>query len=217
MIGCLFRTVTFAALVGGAAWYFRDAWTPAVFGREAAPSARPAAQWVSVGDTSASRALKAAQALGRRGGPAFVTVAGEDAAALALRDLRGRLPSGLTDVEVRVRGDTVDLRAVVRPADFGGREVLGPVYGMLPERDTITIAGGLEGLAPGVGQFRVFGIRFRDLPLPPKAVAPLLRQLTRGQPRPDGLSADAFPVPLPADVGDVRVRNGSVVLYRAQP
>jgi hypothetical protein len=44
-----------------------------------------------------------------------------------------------------------------------------------------------------------------------------LRQAAKGRERPPGVAADAFPVPLPSGVGDVRVRDGRVVFYRAAP
>jgi hypothetical protein len=45
----------------------------------------------------------------------------------------------------------------------------------------------------------------------------LLRQVVRGTSRPAGLADDAIPVPLPPHVGDVRVRDGRITLYRATP
>ncbi|MCU0624782.1 MAG: hypothetical protein MUF53_13100, partial [Gemmatimonadaceae bacterium] len=111
----------------------------------------------------------------------------------------------------------VVLRAVVRPSEFGGRALLGPVYRMLPDRDTVRVTGTLEGVRAGLGQFRVRSVRFRDVPLPTRAIAPLLRQVAGGRERPAGVSEDAFAVPLPPTVGDVRVRDGRVTFYRATP
>ena len=34
---------------------------------------------------------------------------------------------------------------------------------------------------------------------------------------PDGVAADAFPIPVPDYLGDVRVGRGRVTLYRATP
>jgi hypothetical protein len=218
MIGCAFRALVLVAVAGTAAWFSRPYWGPFVGGgRGAAPAEAPLAAWTAVSDGAATRAEGAARALARVGGPAFVQLDGADAAALALADLQRRLPSGLRDVAVRVQGDRVEVRAVVRPAEFGGKALLGPVYSLLPERDTVTLGGTLEGLRAGLGQYRVRDIRFRDLPLPPTAIAPLLRQVVRGTSRPAGLADDAIPVPLPPHVGDVRVRDGRITLYRATP
>lgn len=233
MFGCMTRLVVGTLAIGAVAYVTRDRWMARVpwlgeVVRAAAPATQrpapdgaPAAAvrdpFVRVADSTAGAARRAAKALGVRNGPAFVAVDGEAAAALALEDLRKRLPSGMGDVAVRVEGDEVELRAVVRPEEFGGRQLLGPVYRMLPERDTVRVRGTLEGVRAGLGQFRVRGVRFRDVPLPTLAIAPLLRQVAGGRSRPAGVADDAFAVPLPATVGDVRVRDGRVTLYRATP
>lgn len=221
------RLVLGTVALGAVAYVARDRWLPrvpalrALLGSTAAPvPARTALgrdPWVRVADSGAGIARRAAAALGTRGGPAFVAVDGEAAAALALADFRRRLPSGLGDVAVHVEGEVVEWRAVVRPAEFGGRDLLGPVYRLLPERDTVVVLGTLEGVRAGLGQFRVRGVRFRNVPLPTRTIAPLLRQLAGGRDRPFGVADDAFAVPLPATVGDVRVRDGRVTLYRAAP
>lgn len=221
MVGCLGRLLVTGVVAGAVAWWARDRWMPRLFGGaggvEATAGGPPGPAWVRVSDTTAGRARRAAVALTTPGGPAYVAVDGEDAAALALAELRGRLPSGLRQMAVRVTGETVEVRALVRPSEFGGREVLGRLTAMLPAEDTVRIAGTLDGVRPGLGQFRVQSIRFRELPLPTSALAPLLRQAARGGERPAGVAADAFAVPLPPGVGDVRVRDGRVVFYRASP
>ena len=223
MFGCVTRLVAAAVAFGVAAYVVRDRWldrVPFFGGDRPAVAGAPAASavpWVRVGDSTAGRARRATAALERRGGPAFVAIDGEEAAALVLSDLRRRLPSGMGDVAVRVVGDEVEWRAVVRPSEFGGRDVLGALYAMLPDRDTVQVRGTLEGVRAGLGQFRVRQVRFRDLPLPTRAIAPALRQAAGGSARPAGVADDAFAVPLPASVGDVRVRDGRVTFYRASP
>lgn len=204
-------------VAGGVAWWARDRWMPRVLGGGSGARAAVEAPWVRVTDSTAGRARRAAATLSARGGPAYVAVDGEYAAALALTELRSRLPSGMRSVAVRVQGDEVEVRALVRPADFGAREALGRLYAVLPAEDTVRVRGTLDGVRPGLGQFHVRSVRFRDLPLPLSALAPLLRQAANGSARPAGIADDAFPVPLPAGVGDVRVRDGRVVFYRAVP
>lgn len=239
MFGCLVRSAVLAVVLGASAWWWRDAWAPhvPVVGEWIAPAKRAASAvaeagravagattpdaapevWVRVADSTAGAARRAARTLGRTGGPAFVAVDGAAAAALALGDLRTRLPSGLTDVAVQVTGEEITWRAVVRPAEFGGQTLLGPVYRLLPERDTVRVRGTLEGVRAGLGQFRVRSVRFGSVPVPTRAIAPLLRQVAGGSARPAGVADDAFAVPLPKTVGDVRVRDGRVTLYRAEP
>jgi hypothetical protein len=47
-------------------------------------------------------------------------------------------------------------------------------------------------------------------------VATLLRRASqdRGVARPAGIDDDALPLPLPAYIGDIRVANGKVTLYK---
>jgi hypothetical protein len=51
----------------------------------------------------------------------------------------------------------------------------------------------------------------------PSALIPrLIGRVRRGE-VPQGVAPDAFPVPLPEYIGDVRIGRGRVTLYRATP
>ena len=59
-------------------------------------------------------------------------------------------------------------------------------------------------------------IKVRDLSLPSSMIPRVLRQTERGS-RPDGLSEDGLPIVVPRYLGDVRIANGRVTLYKTAP
>ena len=66
------------------------------------------------------------------------------------------------------------------------------------------------------GQLHVKAIRIGNLQVPAKLIPSIIARIRRGAP-PAGLAADAIEVPLPATVGDVRIRGGKITLYRNTP
>jgi hypothetical protein len=71
-------------------------------------------------------------------------------------------------------------------------------------------------LRPGVAQFRVRDVEVGRVPVPAALIPRLIARVRRGT-IPDGVAADAFPVPVPDYIGDVRVGRGRVTLYKATP
>ena len=218
MFGCLRRTVIAIVVVvlvalGAAAWFTREYWLGSA--QPPAP-AGSTSEWGAVTPQGAERATQALAALGSRGGPVYVNVTAPELLSYALVSLRPVLPAGATGVQARVAGDLVYVKGVVSIADLGGARVFGPLASVLPSRDTIEAGGALDVLGPGVGQLHVRVLRAGRLDIPPKLVPKILAQLRRG-PIPHGLAADALPVTLPANVGDVRIKNGKITLYRSAP
>jgi len=106
--------------------------------------------------------------------------------------------------------------ATVRLSELGGAAVLGPLASMLSERDTIRFGGVFEVVRPGLAQFRVQEIRVRDFPVPVRLIPRLLQQTRRGA-RPEGLSDDGLALTIPPHIGDVRIANGRVTMYKNVP
>ena len=218
MFGCLGRTIVAMVLVvllivAAAAWFTRDTWLGT------APPPPPGAvtsEWGTVTPEHAGSVKEALAALGARGGPVYVNLTAPELLSYALASLHPVLPAGATDLQARVVGDMVYVKGVVSIADLGGARVLGPLASVLPSRDTIEAGGTLEVIKPGLGQLHVKALRAGRLTIPPKLVPRILEQLRRGT-LPAGVAADAVPVALPANVGDVRIRNGKVTLYRSTP
>jgi hypothetical protein len=68
-------------------------------------------------------------------------------------------------------------------------------------------------VSAGLAEFQVQQVRIGELPLPRGMIPTLIRRFERGN-RPAGLDPDALPLPLPRYVGDIRVANGKITLYK---
>ena len=219
MFGCLGRTLMLVVVllliaVGAAAWFTRDLWLGT------APPPAPASEtseWAPIAADGGDRVKRQLAALGAAGGPVYVNVSAPDVLAYALGALRSVLPPGATGLQARVAGELVYVKGVVPLKELGGSKVLGPLASMLPARDTVEMGGTLDMLRPGTGgQLHVKAIRIGSLQVPAKLIPSLIARIRRGAP-PAGLAADAIEVPLPASVGDVRIRGGKITLYRNTP
>jgi hypothetical protein len=142
----------------------------------------------------------------------YVNVSAADLTAYVFTQLTKQLPAGATDARAAVVGDRLYLKALVSSQDLGGKDALGPLGSLLPERDTVTFGGNLEMVRPELAQFRVRELRYGELAVPRALIPQLVRRAARD--RPEGLAADALPLPVPPTVADVRVARGTVTLYR---
>ena len=207
-LGCLLLLVVAGAL----AFLMRDRWLPRVLGRgEPAPVI-----WEGVKEPGAQKAGDAVASLGRRGGPAYVTVSAAELAALMVKNTGHRLPSELDSVEAAIDSETVRVRALVTIDDIRGLDALGPLARMLDKQERIEFTGTLGVLRPGLGEFRVSSVKIADLQLPRAAIPKLLARLDKSV-RPEGVSPDGLAFTIPEYIGDVRIANGQVTLYRRTP
>jgi hypothetical protein len=127
--------------------------------------------------------------------------------------LSDALPASLRDAETAVIGDRVYVRAVVGPDDLPGG---GALRSVLTRRDTLRLGGTFDVLRPGLAQFRVRDVQVGALPLPAAVIPRVVARVRRGA-VPEGVAADAFPVPVPDYIGDVRIARGRVTLYKVTP
>src|SRR5262245_5603356 len=207
-LGCLFLLVILA--VG--CRVSRDRWMPRVFGtRVAAVSSGPT--WEPLSDAGATRTRTALDRLNRPRGPAYVTLSGADVASFVFKELARQLPASTDSIEAAVIGDRVSMRARVRLADLGGVGSLGPLAAMFGERERVQFGGTFRVLRPGLAEFQVQDVKVRDLAVPAGLIPRLLSQLVRGQ-RPAGLSPNGLPLAIPRYVGDIRVADGRITLYK---
>ncbi|HET6680364.1 MAG TPA: hypothetical protein VFG84_04135 [Gemmatimonadaceae bacterium] len=216
MLGCLRRLIGLAILLVIAlfAWMYRDRWMP---GRSAAGADTATATivvWQPVSDSGAARGREAIQSLARDGGPAYVDLEAGDLLSYVAQALARRLPASASDLEAAVRDDQLVVRATIALDDAKIAEALGPLSGMLRSRETVEMAGELRVVEPGLGELRVAEVKVGDLRLPGAAIPALLRQIRRGE-QPTGVADNALTVELPEYIGDVRVRDGRITLYKA--
>jgi hypothetical protein len=123
-------------------------------------------------------------------------------------------PSSADSVEAAVIGDQLYVRAVVPTKDIAGSGALGPLGGLLNERERISLGGTFHVIRPGLSEFEIREVKLRDFKLPSGAIPRLMQQIKKGKAI-EGVAENALPVPTPKSLGDVRIANNRVTLYRA--
>jgi hypothetical protein len=209
-IGCFFVILVIAAL----AYLSRGLWWGRVTGRDAVDRAVVTSmRWQPLTPQGASRARSALSRLGARNGPQYVEIAPGDLAAYVLQELSRSLPPSADSIHAAAIGDRLHVQALIRTSDLGASDALGPIAMLLGEQERVRMGGTLRILRPGVGEFQVKEFRIRDFGLPQGVIPRLVRELKTGE-RPPGLSPDALPLRTPEYVGDVRVSDNKVTVYR---
>ena len=217
MNGCLrgvTRLFVFLLLLLGvaAAWWYRAPLTRTVerfLGRR--PTSLPAVSPDSGIGAPSPTALASAQgklaALGRVRGPDSVVLTPNEMASLvgsgidwsvrrSFDSLRVELGEGLLAVHARL-----DTRLI--PS-----ETLGPLRGLLAEREPLRIAGPVAILRPGLARWTVRQLSVRGFPFPPPAVRSLARQAAGAD------SSGAVALRVDSAIADVAIHPARVVLYR---
>jgi hypothetical protein len=138
-------------------------------------------------------------------------------AAAVLDSLAAQLPASTESVSVRAVGSEFQVRGSVKLGDLGGRAVLGPLASMVGDRERLMLGGTLEPTSvPGVAQFKLTRVMVGDFALPSPVVPRLVNAIRRNS-TVVGAESSALPIRLPAGVGDIRVAQGKVTLYRTTP
>jgi hypothetical protein len=111
------------------------------------------------------------------------------------------------------RAPTASRRASTRIAFELGGAVSGVLGALLGDRERVEMGGTLRVIGRGEAEFRVLEVRVKDVGLPDALVSRLVRSVVRG-PRPAGLHENGLPIAIPSYIGDVRVSNGRITLYK---
>jgi hypothetical protein len=207
-LGCL-MVLAVLAVVG---WFTRDRWLPARFQPHAVASAN-APTWEPLSAAGAERTRTALTKLSQPKGPVFQTLSGGDVASFVFTELAKQLPPSTDSIQAMVSGDRVMMRANVRMADVGGVGSLGPLASMFGDRETVQLSGTFRVVQPGLGEFQIMDVKVRQLAVPRGMIPRLVQSIAKGA-RPPGLSENALPLPIPRYVGDIRVANGKITLYK---
>ena len=213
-IGCLLVL----ALLGAGAWLTRGTWrnlVPRIHrgGSETSVPHTTERTWQPLDPRAAVRSKRAIDALSSPKGPVYTTLTASEIASYVYQLVGHSIPATADSVEAAVIGDVLYIRAIVPMKAIGASEMLGPLGGLLNERERITLGGTFHVVRPGLSEFRVREIKLRDFRVPSAAIPRLVRQLTKGK-HTDGIDADALPVATPATLGDVRIANNRVTLYK---
>jgi len=206
MFGCLRRVgclILLLLLAGGAYYWWMVRTTT---------SSSAAGVWQPVTPADAAAGARAVQSLQAPRGKVFANLTPAQAVAYLVQETAKELPSSATGVEAMVSGDQLHVRAVISLDQLGGAKALGPLATMLGSRDTVQLAGRVDLLRPGMAQMHVTQVRVGSLNLPAQMVPRLISQIRRQSP--PGIASDALALPLPPYIGDVRIANGKVTLYK---
>lgn len=211
-MGCLFRLgCLFLVLIAGVVgWFTRDRWMPASMRARLSPPPAKVATWEPLSNAGADRTQAALAKLSQKSGPVFQTLSGADVASYAFKQLSKDLPPSTDSLQVLVSGERISTRAVVNTSDLKG---LGALGAMLGDREHVEMTGTFRVVRPGLGEFQVQDAKVRGLSIPHGMVGTLLNRFQRSA-RPEGVDPDALPLPLPPYVGDIRVANGKITLYK---
>ena len=206
-LGCLVLLLI-AAAVG---WFTRDLWWERLRGEQVAA----APMWERLSPAGAERTSNALRQLQAPEGPVFASLRGADVASYVFLGAGQLLPSFVDSAEAAVIGDQLVVRGSVPLRELGGSGVLGPFASMLGDREPMELAGRIRVTGPGRAELTIAHAKVRDFRLPDGLIPRLLRQA--GVQPADSGSASGIPIRIPAHVGDVRVGDSRITLYKNVP
>jgi hypothetical protein len=210
-LGCLFLIL----LLAGAAFFTRGMWLPMIGGRGAGNAVvSDTSAWKPLTPAGAERARVALDRLRAPRGPAYLTLGPGDLAAYIVQELSRALPASADSIEAAAIGDRLYVRTTLRTSDLGDRSSMGPLAVLLGERERVQLGGTLRIIRPGLAELQVKEFRIRDFALPQAIIPRLIRQISRGE-RPPELSPDGLALRTPDYIGDVRISNGQITLYKS--
>lgn len=210
-VGCL---VVLVAIVIGL-WITQDKWMRHVR-PGAAREATTERVWQPLSPGAAARGKRAIDGLASARGPVYANLTANEIASYVVQAAGGAFPSSADSVEAAVIGDVLYVRAIVPTKDIARSGVLGPLAGLLNDRERISLGGSFRVIRPGLSEFQLRDVKLRDFSVPHRAIPRLVQQITKGK-RSAGVAEDALPVPTPASLADVRIANGRVTLYKTTP
>jgi hypothetical protein len=204
MMGCLRRVgcLVVVLVAGAAAWLARDLW----WERATGSSPRADIRWS--GPLQDSVAM--VERITRSRADAWVNLRAADLATL-LDQATGDV---LREPQVAIEGETVRVRARLVLSEVPTAGALGPLAPFLSGEPRIELAGRPSMASRGTGRLLVTDLRIGGVEVPGPARAALVRRLQRGPASPvDG----EIRFSLPPWVGDLRVANGALTVYKDRP
>lgn len=163
------------------------------------PTGRPSEQ-------ALQSARRKQDAMAQARGPAYVVLTASEVASMIAGGLTPVGRQALDSIAVTLGQDRLELRAAIKTSMLGSG-VLGPLTYMLNPWEPIRVSGPAHVAGVGVGAWEPDSFVVRSFPFPRSTVPVILNRLTG---RPDGL----VPIPVPATVGDLRIRPDGVTFYR---
>lgn len=201
-VGCVILIVA----LGVGAWLTRDRWL-----HREQPVDLAVSEWSPLTEQGAKRTAGALASLSSTSGPVFVTASGADVASYVFLQLAKTLPPSSDSLVARVRDDKISLRASMKTTELGS--VLGALGALLGNRERVELGGSLRVIGKGVAEFAVSDVSVGGVAVPSALISRLIAPLVKSK-RPVGLDPNALPLFIPPYIGDVRVANGKITLYK---
>jgi hypothetical protein len=196
-------------------WITRDKWLRYLPGSHGATTATEQL-WEPLTPEAAARGRRAIDAMSARFGPVFANLKGAEVASYIFERAGISFPAASDSAQAAVIGDVLYVRAIVPMKDIAASGALGPLGGLLNDREPLTLGGTFHVIRPGLSEFQIREVKLREFKVPGQIIPRLVRQLDRG-PRPEGVSPDGISVKTPPTLADVRIADHRVTLYRATP
>ena len=218
-LGCLVVLLILAIV----AWFNRDK-LETIY-RRYAGGAQPVADssvvaaapgWEPLSEGKAARGRSAVQSLSLAHGPQYITLTASEAASYIFLEVAKQLPPSSTGMVSSIKNDRLYVRADVNLKEIGGAGVLGTLGALVGNRDTVQLGGTINVIKPGSGEFEVKDVRIGAFPIPAPIIPRLISRMRKGK-MPPGIADDALPLKLPDFIGDVRIADGKITVYKAQP
>ena len=214
-LGCLLLLIILAAI----AWAYRGHWLSVLPGGSSSTTTTTTSNesvWEPLSPAAAARGKRAIDALNSPTGPVFANLRASEIASYAFQSAGNSFPASADSVEAAVIGDVLYLRAIVPTKAIVGSGTLGPLAGLLNERERLSFGGSFHVVRPGLSEFQLRDIKLRQFSIPPGAIPRIVQQITHGK-HTAGVADDALPVPTPPSLADVRIGNNRVTLYKTTP
>jgi hypothetical protein len=198
-------------------WITQDKWLRIVRRSRPAPEAATLDRvWQPLSPEAAARGKQALDGLSAARGPVYANLTANEIASYVVQAAGGAFPATSDSVEAAVIGDVLYVRAIVPTREIVRSGVLGPLAGLLNEREKVSLGGSFHVIRPGLSEFQLRDVKLREFSVPRGAFPRLVHQITKGKKTP-GVADDALAVPTPPSLADVRIANGRVTLYKTTP
>jgi hypothetical protein len=217
-MGCLRRAgcLLVVAAIAVVLWVTQDTWLRVIRHSRSQPTTTVERVWQPLSPEAAARGRRAIEGLSSARGPVYANLSADEIASYVVAAAGGAFPASADSVEAAVIGDVLYVRAVVPTKDIASSGVLGPLAGLLNEREKISLGGTFHVVRPGLSEFQLRDVKLRDFSVPKGAIPRLVRQITKGK-KTEGVADNALPVATPPSLADVRISNGRVTLYKTTP
>ena len=218
-MGCLRRAgcLLVVAVIAVALWVTQDRWLRVIPHSRTEPTTATVERvWRPLSPEAAARGRRAIDGLSSTRGPVYANLSADEIASYVVSAAGSAFPASADSVEAAVIGDVLYVRAVVPTKDIASSGVLGPLAGLLNEREKVSLGGSFRVVRPGLSEFQLRDVKLREFSVPKGAIPRLVQQITKGRKTP-GVADDALAVPTPPSLADVRIANGRVTLYKTTP